>query len=201
MKSIIYNLVFLIFGFVSSVSAQNEDVISNLSADEINGKVLLTWSIKQGNTCNGINILRSTDSVNFIFIGSINGVCGSSQEELPYEFTDLDPEKNKRNYYRLSLGGIGFSWIVSSEVIDVTSNNYLLRPNPIVDSSELHFKNDASNIIEFIVYDNMGNKVKSLTTIEKKIILQQQDYKSGMYFFVLINATHNNKISGRFVVP
>lgn len=177
MKIILYNLVFVFFGLVSSVSAQNEDVISGLDANELNGKVLLTWSIKQGNTCNGINILRSTDSINFIFVGSINGVCGSSSAELPYEFTDLNPVKNKRNYYRLSLGGIGFSWIVSAEVIDVNSNNYMLRPNPIGDSSELHFKNDGSNTVEFIVYNEMGSKVKSLTTINKKIILSQQDYE------------------------
>lgn len=201
MKSKIFALVFIIIGFVSSLSAQNEDVIPYFTASEHNGKVLLTFAITQGNTCNGVNILRSIDSVNFTIIGSINGVCGRAQEELPYEFTDLHPIKNERNYYRLSLGGIGFSWIVSAEVIDVGSNNYMLRPNPISDSSELHFNNDGSNTIEMIVYDQMGTKIKSLTTNEELIILQKSDYKSGTYFFVLINAVHNSKVSGRFVVP
>ncbi|MGY8927636.1 MAG: hypothetical protein ACKVJC_10130, partial [Flavobacteriales bacterium] len=72
-------LLFMFIGF-SSLS-QNEDVISHFSATEFNGKVLLTFAITQGNTCNGVVILHSTDSVNFTQVESIEGICGSSQAQ------------------------------------------------------------------------------------------------------------------------
>lgn len=196
-----FGLMLVLIAFQPKAVAQNEDVISGLTASEFNGKVLLTWAIKQGNTCNGIQILRSIDSVNFSPIGSINGVCGSTLEEVPYEFTDVSPIKNTINYYRLSLGGIGFSWIVNAEVIDVSANNYLLRPNPISDSSELYFPNDAKNQIELKVYNSSGQEVLSQFTIEEKIILYKTDFASGVHFFILFDQIKNSKIKGRFVVP
>ena len=108
-----YFFFFVLFIFSAPLSAQNEDVIEYLNASEFNGKVLLSWSIMQGNTCNGIQILHSTDSINFSQISSIEGICGSTQQSISYSFTDLSPEKNANNYYRLQLGGLGFSWIVS----------------------------------------------------------------------------------------
>lgn len=196
-----FNILLVFFGLLSNASAQNEDVIGYFNASEFNGKVLLTWSIKQGNTCNGVQVLRSTDSINFAPIGSINGVCGSTLEEVPYELTDVNPIKNERNYYRLSLGGIGFSWIVSAEVIDISSNNYLLRPNPISDSSELHFQNDASNTIEISIFNQSGVRVKAYSTIEEKVVLSKSDYSKGVYFFTIIDSVGDSKVTGKFLVP
>lgn len=201
MKTNLLILFITLFGIQTTGFSQNEDVVANLSASEFNGKVLISWSIKQGNTCNGIQILRSSDSLNFSPVGSISGVCGSSLEDVPYEFTDVDPIKNIINYYRLNLGGIGFSRIVHAEVIDVTANNYLLRPNPISDSSELYFANNASNTILFNIYNSQGQTVHSSKTTSNKIILRKSDFESGTYFFSLIDQVKNSKIKGRFLVP
>ena len=136
----VFVVLFVALGFNSM--SQNEDVIEYLHASEFNGKVLIAWAITQGNTCNGVIVLHSTDSVNFNQIGSIEGICGSTAESIEYDFTHITPEKNAINYYRLSLGGIGFSWIVSAEVIDMGANTSLVRPNPISENSELLFDNE-----------------------------------------------------------
>lgn len=196
----------ILLGFVSlfftlSSLAQNENVVSGLTASEFNGKVLLTWAIKQGYTCNGIQLLRSVDSVNFSPIGSINGVCGSTLEEVPFEFTDLSPEKKKVNYYRLNMGGIGFSVIVGVEVIDITVNNYLLRPNPINHSTELHIQNDAHQLITINVYAENGELHQSLETTEEVLFLSNQDFTSGIYFFEIRNSVDGTSLNGKLVVP
>ena len=192
-------LLFMFIGF-SSLS-QNEDVISHFSATEFNGKVLLTFAITQGNTCNGVVILHSTDSVNFTQVESIEGICGSSQAQIEYDFTHLDPEKNVVNYYRLSLGGIGFSWIVSAEVIDLGVNKVLLRPNPIAEGSELFFDNETNSLINLRIYSSAGILIKSEQTTSELFILNGSEFESGMYFYTITPVGINPEVKGRFIVP
>ncbi|NRA12126.1 MAG: T9SS type A sorting domain-containing protein [Crocinitomicaceae bacterium] len=193
----IASLVFLVLIGFTSLS-QNEDVINHLTATEFNGKVLLTFAIKQGNTCNGVVIYHSVD---FTSIGSIEGICGSSQEQIEYNFTHLDPEKNEINYYRLSLGGIGFSWIVSAEVIDLGANNALLRPNPISQGSELFFDNETNATVILNIYSSAGILVKSEWTTSELFILNAFEFESGMYFYSLQPEGIQPEVKGRFVVP
>lgn len=195
------SIISFVVGFALAGIGQNESVIGGLTATEFNGKVLLTWSVKQGNTCNGIQILRSIDSVNFVPIGSINGVCGSTQEDTPYEFTDVSPEKNTINYYRLNLGGIGYSKIVWAEVIDIAENNYLLRPNPVEGQSELHFKNDASNLMLISFYDQTGTLAGEIQTTNDQILLYGDEFDSGLYFFTIVDSTRNTSVKGKFIIP
>ena len=192
-------LLFMFIGF-SSLS-QNEDVISHFSATEFNGKVLLTFAITQGNTCNGVVILHSTDSVNFTQVESIEGICGSSQAQIEYDFTHLDPEKNVVNYYRLSLGGIGFSWIVSAEVIDLGVNKVLLRPNPIAEGSELFFDNETNSVINLRIYSSARILIKSEQTTSELFILNGSEFESGMYFYTINPEGINPEVKGRFIVP
>ena len=192
-------LLFMFIG-LSSLS-QNEDVISHFSATEFNGKVLLTFAITQGNTCNGVVILHSTDSVNFTQVESIEGICGSSQAQIEYDFTHLDPEKNVVNYYRLSLGGIGFSWIVSAEVIDLGVNKVLLRPNPIAEGSELFFDNETNSLIKLSIYSSAGILIKSEQTTSELFILNGSEFESGMYFYTINPEGINPEVKGRFIVP
>ena len=192
-------LLFMLICFTSL--SQNEDVINDFSASEFNGKVLLIFAIKQGNTCNGVEILHSIDSVDFVKIGSIEGICGSSQSQIEYDFTHMDPVKNEINYYRLSLGGIGFSWIVNAEVIDLGSNNALIRPNPIAEGSELFFKNDANALLTLNVYSSAGVLVKSEQTISAFFVLNASEFESGMYFYYIHPDGIKSDVKGKFIVP
>jgi len=119
------NRIFLLLLLISqsaSVSvAQNHPILGKFSISENNGDVYLSWSIIAGSSCNGIQIYRSIDSINFSQIGDIPGVCGSVDFTQTYDFTDNNPVKNKVNYYRLELGNQDFSQIVSIEIIDISS--------------------------------------------------------------------------------
>ena len=146
-------------------------------------------------------ILHSTDSVNFTQVESIEGICGSSQAQIEYDFTHLDPEKNVVNYYRLSLGGIGFSWIVSAEVIDLGVNKVLLRPNPIAEGSELFFDNETNSLINLRIYSSAGILIKSEQTTSELFILNGSEFESGMYFYTINPEGINPEVKGRFIVP
>jgi hypothetical protein len=196
-----YFFFFVLFIFSAPLSAQNEDVIEYLNASEFNGKVLLSWSIMQGNTCNGIQILHSTDSINFSQISSIEGICGSTQQSISYSFTDLSPEKNANNYYRLQLGGLGFSWIVSVEVIDLGMNTSIVRPNPLSKTSELLFDNEANFEVFISVYSSSGVLVNMQSTVSEQILLEKSKYTAGLYHYVLTSEESGVFGTGKFVVP
>ena len=192
-------LFFMLICFTSL--SQNEDVINDFTASEFNGKVLLTFAIKQGNTCNGVEIFHSIDSVDFTKIGSIEGTCGSSQAQIEYGFTHLDPEKNEVSFYRLSLGGIGFSWIVSAEVIDLGFNNALLRPNPIAEGSELFFDNETNTLLTLNIYSSAGIIVKSDKTTAELFVLNASEFESGVYFYSIHPEGIKSEVIGKFIVP
>jgi hypothetical protein len=196
-----YFFFFVLFIFSVPLSAQNEDVIEYLNASEFNGKVLLSWSIMQGNTCNGIQVLHSTDSINFSQISSIEGICGSTQQSISYSFTDLSPEKNANNYYRLQLGGLGFSWIVSVEVIDLGMNTSIVRPNPLSKTSELLFDNEANFEVFISVYSSSGVLVNMQSTVSEQILLEKSKYTAGLYHYVLTSEESGVFGTGKFVVP
>lgn len=200
MKWFRFVLFFVLSAPLGVVHGQNEDVVLNFSATEFNGKVLLTWSITQGNTCNGILILHGTDTLNYSQIGSIEGICGSTAEVIKYQFTDVSPNVNQTNYYRLSLGGIGFSYPVSVDVIDAGNEQYIVTPNPVFDESELIFNNENQEEVTITFFNVRGEIVDETTTSQQSITIKQEKFKQGVYFFVLKSDGAMPSFSGKFSV-
>ena len=191
---------FLISGSLSTVCAQNEDVVLNLSATEFNGKVLLTWSVTQGNTCNGISVLHTTDTSSYNQIGTIEGICGSTAETIAYQFTDDSPSVNQTNYYKLSLGGIGFSYAVNLDVIDAGSQTYLVAPNPVSSESKLIFDNENQENVTITFFNEKGEVIHEETSSEQSVVIEREKFKQGVYFFVLKWDGTFESFSGKFSV-
>jgi len=180
--------------------AQNEDVVLNLSATEFSGKVLLTWSIIQGNTCNGINILHATDTNNYTSIGSIEGICGSTAETIDYQFTDNSPGLNQTNFYKLSMGGLGFSYSVNIEVIDAGDETYIVSPNPVSAESQLIFNNENQEKVTITFFNERGEIIDEQSSSEQSILIDRSNFTQGVYFFVLKSDGVIKSFSGTFSV-
>ncbi len=200
MKKWEFFLFLTIFFGSFSARSQNESVVLNFSANEFNGKVLLNWAITQGNTCNGITVLRSNDSINFSQIGTIEGICGSTAETIDYQFTDVAPDVNTTNYYRLSMGGVGFSYIVDIEVIDAGDQKYLVAPNPVYNESKLIFDNDNQEEVTITFFTENGEILFEEVTSEQSITLQRDKFEQGVYFFVLKSKGGMEPFSGKIAV-
>jgi hypothetical protein len=195
MKSFLFGSLISITG---SVFGQNSDVIEFFNIDEYNGQVYLSWNIRQGYSCNGIKIEHSTDSVNFEEIGSIEGVCGSASASTEYDFTDNTPAQNQVNYYRLHLGGVGYSWVKQSLVIDLSKDNYMLAPNPIVESSILYFDNDAGDLSTLNIYNFFGELVSSTITFNDFFPFNQLILSEGNYLFTITMSNSSTVVRGKF---
>ncbi len=192
-------ILFLCSWLATSATGQ-DSMLSNFKAELFNGNVLLSWTIKEGNTCNGTTIYRSTDSLNFVEIGDIQGVCGNLGIPTNYTFVDYQPEQNKKNYYRLDLGGIEISPIVSIEVIDISNQGFYLRPNPIVDQGRLFFSNSLNQEHRIWIYDALGRIRLSITTMENYIDIKANELSNGYFYFLISNTSTLTEVTGSFII-
>ena len=175
----------LLIGFTLCSSAQDGTVDVNLTAAENGEVVQLAWRMSAGQTCNGIDILRSIDGLNFNVIGDIQGVCGSPDVAVSFSFTDESPEANRRNYYRLQLGNLGLSNIVSLEVVDVGNAGMLIRPNPMYEGGTIFFQNDNGEIRILRLFDLSGKEILNLQTGEDQFEIRVANLDAGLYPFTI----------------
>lgn len=180
--------------------SQNEDVLDNFTATEFNGNLLLNWVITQGNTCNGIDILHSFDSINFTQIGDIEGICGSAEETIYYDFTHSAIEANTTHFYKLQLGGLGFSWIIKADVYDFGDDNFRLGSNPLGYESKLQVENQNHLALTLQIFDLHGKFLRMSETSNNFFILSKQDYSVGKYLFIVSNSGNSKNIKGEFIV-
>lgn len=183
----------------SFLKAQNEEIIESFSAEVYNESVLINFRINSGYTCNGIDVLHSTDSVNFSTVYTFEGICGSTTESIAYEYTHPNPVKNSKNYYRLYLGGPGFSWVINVLVIDLI-NSSLIKPNPLLSTSELIFENNTVTEHQLVISNMYGQIVFSETTNGSSFILNRNDFVPGVYVYSIIDTDKGNRITGRLTV-
>lgn len=182
------------------VFAQHSPTLGHFDLSKNNEKVFLNWSITQGNLCNGIEILRSIDKINFERIGGIQGICGSTSSTIEYLFIDEKPVKNKINYYKLELGSLLDFQVLSIEITDIEENGYQVRPNPAVDYTKIYFNNDKRKEHQFSLYNLNGTLVFFTKTEEDIIEINTQSLLPGLYIFDIIGGNNPIKIVGKIIV-
>ena len=189
-------LLFLLIS--SALKAQETESLDAITAFENNSKVYLRWTMKSGNTCNGIRIYRSLDTTSFNTIGQINGICGSSTESISYDFTDESPSLNAINYYTIELGSLGFSKIVSVEVLDFKSG-ILVRPQPSQTDVELVFKNDLSDEYSIQIYNLQGKVLLEKSGNSDRFNIDLSYHPSGIYIYKIYNNEKGDLSTGKII--
>jgi len=191
---------FLLLGSLFNLTAQSNPALGRFSATESNGSVYLGWTMLAGFTCSGIQVFRSTDSIQFNRIGLIPEICGSVSEALSYTFEDPAPILNQVNYYRLELGPYGLSPTVSIEVIAHGDLLYQIRPHPIVGEGQIYFVKTSNETHELILYTPDGIVAYRLTTQGEYFALQTESLPSGVYPFTIGPAGKAPSIMGKMAI-
>ncbi len=181
--------------------SQSHPILNYFTTNLSDGRVLLSWEIKGGDQCNGIKVLRSTDSLHFTQIGDIAGICGSPDFAQPYTYTDESPTENAINYYKIELGGQGFASSSGVHYVKLLNDGYKVYPNPITQDSRLYFNNPGQNYT-FQLIDYTGKMVMSMETGQQsEIDLSTLNVLSGPYIFQLIPQSTGEAIQGKLLVP
>ena len=177
-------LIFFLLMVQWSICFGQVTILEKFQARLVNDEVILTWTIIQGSTCNGIDLTRSLDGINFIKIGQIDGICGSLSEAVPYTLLDKNPSISI-NYYRLELGGVGPSEIISIQVFNFGEEGYVVQPNPFVTNTKIYFKNDRNELFKLSVYGVNGSVVLNQVSNTNFFELDKQITSTGLYVFVI----------------
>ncbi|NNK80295.1 MAG: T9SS type A sorting domain-containing protein [Flavobacteriales bacterium] len=119
-------LLFISFVLIGVSSSPQHPFLSRFTANVIDDGVFLEWTIKAGNTCEGIRIEHAKIAEDFSEIGEIVGVCGSVEKDEDYTFTHIAPSAGEENRYRLLLGIAGYTEEISVVYFDYGQNGYVI---------------------------------------------------------------------------
>jgi hypothetical protein len=197
---IVSGLGFIFFVLVSFQSGAQETIIlDGFSGIAQAREVHLHWVISAGQSCNGTNIERSTDTLNWEEIGDIPGICGNSSDPVPYNFTDDSPVSNTVNYYRLELGGQGYSPVIGVPYYNFVGQGHVLIPNPAHEMVTLYFSASVEEKFTVSFFDIKGQLVWQDTGNGGKKELDVSQLQEGNYIFVISRKGKKN-VSGKIMI-
>ncbi len=163
-------------------------------------KVYLSCIISSGNICNGIDILRSTDSVIFESIGSIAGTCGSINSPTTYSFIDESPVFNQTLYYKFGFGGYGESEVMTIKVLNLNQLQYQLYPQPALDFFVLEFENKENIESELQLFNSSGQEMYVFKTNLQIFEINTSEFEAGVYVFKLKRNSFSDPIIGKILI-
>jgi hypothetical protein len=162
--------------------------------------VFISCTIASGNICHGIEIWRSLDSVNFVLIGDIPGLCGSLAEPVNYSFTDENPPKNQSIFYQLKFGGFGESEILKTRINHYGVNSYLVFPQPAQQYATILFDYEFSFNYKFKLFNHIGQEVLEVYPSEYPFKIPIDIFTNGIYSFVISQDYNTNIIVGKLLI-
>jgi hypothetical protein len=180
------------------LQSQENRILSAFNGKASGDKILLSWTISGGQTCNGTLIERSDDTVHFSRVGEIPGICGNSESPVPYSFTDDSPLPNKINYYRLELGGQGYSKIVGVPYYEYGNQGSIAIPNPSSEKATIYFGNSREDRYVFRLFDVKGRKIMETEGVSNSIEVETNRLGPGMFVYSIESA--RSHIKGKLIV-
>jgi hypothetical protein len=195
-------IAYLPFAFLAghSAHAQSEEhpYIKSFDLTVLDGRIHVVWTMQGGSTCDGSEVLRSTDGVDFAAIHSISGICGDAQLDVPFGWTDEAPREFSTLYYRIKLGNQGFSSVKSVAFTQLTSSDQRFYPSPVQDEATLLLNVPSSAQVDLWVFDASGRVVLERTGLagrEHRISLFGE--ASGLYSYLAVS--DGKRFTGTFV--
>lgn len=191
---------FLFFLLSTHIFAQR---ILNFKIFQVNQAVFLNFILSKGSSCNGFNVLHSTDSLNFKVIHEDPTICGTSNADEAKNWTHVNPIINQLNYYKIQLNPGEMSPVNRIFVNQTNKPNIVLFPNPIsTDHDFLTIKILGTESLEFdgFIYNQFGNyvlKIENQSTISNSTI-KIHELSNGLYLIKLTDGY--NLYSTKFII-
>jgi hypothetical protein len=191
---------FLFFLLSTHIFAQR---ILNFKIFQVNQAVFLNFILSKGSSCNGFNVLHSTDSVNFKVIHEDPTICGTSNADEAKNWTHANPITNQLNYYKIQLNPGEMSPVNRIFVNQTNKPNIILFPNPIsTDHDFLTIKILGTESLAFdgFIYNQFGNyvlKIEKQSTLSNTTI-KINELSNGLYLIKLTDGY--NLYSTKFII-
>jgi hypothetical protein len=191
---------FLFFLLSTHIFAQR---ILNFKIFQVNQAVFLNFILSKGSSCNGFNVLHSTDSVNFKVIHEDPTICGTSNADEAKNWTHANPITNQLNYYKIQLNPGEMSPVNRIFVNQTNIPNIVLFPNPIstdIDLLTIKILGTESLAFDGFIYNQFGNyvlKIENQSTLSNSTI-KINELSNGLYLIKLTDGY--NLYSTKFII-
>lgn len=183
---------------VTSFAVAQDAKIIRFSADQQGDAVLLKWTVGTGQTCYTVSVQRTLDTTSaFESLYLYPGVCGNSQFEETYTYTDNSPIKHATNYYRLDYGS-GLTSIASVLFTDYGNTGFVVFQN--ANQITLRYNNPQNKRFDLSLFDSAGREVLQRNGIaEQEIQFDASLFSIGLYFVRLIGSD-GTAYHGKFIL-
>lgn len=121
-------LIWILFSLLCTEAMAQATVIRYEVIAETAG-ITHSWVTGKGTTCSDLAIQSSTDNLTFTEIYRYGGICGSTEEELSYSWSQPNPEPGIY-FFRIVENGTLYSDTISATVVNQNSAIQVL-PNPV----------------------------------------------------------------------
>lgn len=196
-----YSLLLLVLAVLPVAGTAQEGehpFIKSFTLTVLEGRVQVDWTMQGGSTCDGSEVLRSTDGVNFQAIHRIDGICGDPIFDVPFGYRDDDPPELSRLFYRINLGLEGQSSIKFVDFAQLTESQQRFFPSPVRNTATLVLNVPGSARVDLLLFDMGGRQVWARNgLVGKQHELDLSFLHAGVYLYVAEVA--GRRFQGRFV--
>jgi hypothetical protein len=181
------------------LEAQRLPEVGYFRVFETSNRVFVQFELLAGNTCDGIQIFRSANQLDFEPVGEFPGICGSPVERQSFSFIDEQPIKNKTLTYRLDFGRERGPVSAPVVVYDFGENGHLVFRKPDQEGFLLRFPNPKAESVRCRVFSVRGDTVSEMATSGTELEIGFPGFRPGLYFFEL--QTPSGVRTGTLVFP
>lgn len=146
----------------------------------------LKWSTATESNNDFFTIERSSDGINYIVLGTVDG-AGNSLHTLNYSYFDQTPLEGT-NYYRLKQTDFDGQFEYS-EIIAVKCDNEILQiniyPNPVTNDLTIEMPGNNESV-NFEIINSVGAVVYN-GSLTQKTTIHTINFKSGIYLIKFAN--------------
>ena len=193
LKLLLLSVLSFHFGF-----AQQDSIFSFFNVQQESNKVVVFLTINGGIQCSGLQVQRSTDSINYNLVHEFPGICGSPGADESYFWVDDSPIKNEINYYRLEVGNLGIVSDHKSVFFQFFEGDKLLiTPNPCEECT-VRFPNDQREKVRIQLSSIDGKFLMEEETTNNFYSLKDFDLQ-GAIFFLSIFYENGKQITGKIL--
>lgn len=185
-------------GFAVAACAQEHPFIASYTLTVFDGAIRTEWVMQGGSTCNGQDVERSTDGIDFRPVHRIQGICGDPSVAVPFNWTDRTPPEFSTVYYRVKLGLDGYTSIKSVVFDQLTTSDQRFFPSPTNGEATLVVNVPAQANVELRIWDGNGRLVLERDGLPGPLIpISLPQVPSGVYVYQALS--NGRAFKGRFV--
>ncbi len=198
-------VLFFLFNFSGLLMAQGGELenaehpfIKSFTLTVQDGTVQVDWVMQGGSSCDGNEVLRSTNGVDFQRVHRLNGICGDPIVDVPFSWRDGTVPEYNTVYYRIGLGIDGFSSVKSVDLIQFPGRSHHFFPSPMSGHATLLLNVQNSTQVDLVIMDALGKVVLERNGLTGREHQTELPYAApGIHTYIAI--ADGRRFTGRFV--